>query len=102
MTIFNQNTAKENSEELLYQAIKEALKPILTEIDKKFGTAHGINGLYFSDPDRIALIKETSKIVMQVIWKKLGWKIPDCTRRMVDDNFNVINCTILKNNPDNT
>ena len=89
MSIFNQNNPKENSEELLYQAIKDELKPILEEWDKKNGI-FGDAGIYLTDPSRLKLIKDTSKIVMQFIWRKLGLKMPEYTRRVLDDNYNIM------------
>lgn len=89
MSIFDQNSPKENSEELLYEAIKEELKPILEEWDKKSGTLNGAD-IVFQDSNRTKLIKDTSKIVMQFIWKKLGMKIPEYSRRVLDDDFNIL------------
>lgn len=82
MSVFDQNNPQENSEELLYQVIKEELKPVL---DKWFEKST-------LDPTltQRAMIKETSKIVMQFIWRKLGMKIPDYTRRVLDENFNIM------------
>jgi len=87
MSIFNQNSPQENSEELLYQAIKDELKPILEEWDKKCGD---VNGMVFLDSSRTKLIKDTSKIVMQFIWRKLGLKMPEYTRRVLDDDYNIM------------
>lgn len=87
MSIFNQNSPQENSEELLYQAIKDELKPILEEWDRKNGD---VNGLVFLDATRTKLIKDTSKLVMQFIWRKLGMKIPEYTRRVLDDDYNIM------------
>lgn len=89
MSIFDQNSPKENSEELLYQAIKDELKPVLEEWDKKNGMVFGTDMIY-RDPSRTKLIKDTSKIVMQFIWRKLGLKIPDYTRRVLDDEYNLM------------
>lgn len=89
MSIFDQNSPRENSEELLYEAIKEELKPILEEWDKKSGTLNGTD-IVFQDSNRTKLIKDTSKIVMQFIWKKLGMKIPDYSRRVLDDEYNIL------------
>ena len=89
MSIFDQNNQKENSEELLYQAIKEELKPILEEWDKK-NSMIGL-GMIWEDTGRTDLIKQTSKIVMQFIWRKLGLKMPDYTRRVLDDDYNILN-----------
>lgn len=89
MSLFDQYTDKENNDELLYQAIKEELKPILEEWDKKCGMM-GDTGVLFMDPNRTKMIKETSKIVMQFIWRKLGMKIPDYTRMMIDNNYNIM------------
>jgi hypothetical protein len=47
-------------------------------------------GIYFMDPQRTKLIKDTSKIVMQFIWRKLGLKIPDYARRVLDNDFNIM------------
>ena len=94
MSVFDQNNPQENSEELLYQAIKEELKPILEEWDRKNGE-FGVDlktgqPISYEDPNRMKLIKETSKIVMQFIWRKLGLKMPDYTRRVLDENFNIM------------
>lgn len=89
MSIFDQNSPRENSEELLYQAIKDELKLILEEWDKKNGMVFGADMIY-QDPSRTKLIKDTSKIVMQFIWRKLGLKIPDYTRRVLDDEYNLM------------
>jgi hypothetical protein len=89
MSLFDQYTDKENNDELLYQAIKEELKPILEEWDKKCGMMED-TGVLFMDPNRTKMIKETSKIVMQFIWRKLGMKIPDYTRMMIDNNYNIM------------
>ena len=82
MSIFDKNTNKENSEEILYQAIKDELQPILSKwVDQ-------------TDLDmsmtRQTMIKETSKITMQFIWRKLGLKMPDYTRRVLDDEYNLM------------
>lgn len=95
MSVFDQNTPQENSEEVLYQAIKEELKPILDAWDYKCGMVGKEPNKYgytttFMDPDRTKLIKETSKIVMQFIWRKLGMKIPEYTRRVLDDDYNLM------------
>ena len=90
MSVFNQNNPKENSEELLYQSIKDELKPILEEWDRKSGLFDNKYRVSFPDPNRTKLIKDTSKIVMQFIWKKLGWKIPDYTRRVLDNDYNIL------------
>jgi len=89
MSVFNQNSPKENNDELLYQAIKEELKPILDKWDEKCGVI-GDSGVSFMNPNRTKLIKETSKIVMQFIWRKLGMKIPDYTRQLLDKDFNLL------------
>ena len=89
MSVFDQNSPQENSEELLYQAIKDELKPILEEWDKKSGTLNGTD-IVFLDPIRTKLIKDTSKIVMQFIWRKLGLKIPEYTRQVLDKDFNLM------------
>lgn len=89
MSIFDQNSPKENSEELLYETIKEELKPILEEWDDKMGKIN-TDGIYFHDPQRTKLIKDTSKIVMQFIWRKLGLRIPDYSRRVLDDDFTIL------------
>ena len=90
MSIFDQNNPQENSEELLYQAIKDELKPILEEWDKKSGLLGNSNEISFSDPNRTKLIKDTSKIVMQFIWRKLGLKMPDYTRQVLDNDYNIL------------
>ena len=90
MSVFNQNSPKENSEELLYQSIKDELKPILEEWDRKSGLFDNKYRVSFTDINRTKLIKDTSKIVMQFIWKKLGWKIPDYTRRILDNDYNIL------------
>jgi hypothetical protein len=89
MSIFDQHNNQENSEELLYQAIKEELKPLLEEWDKKCRQLSG-SGTTFMDPDRTKLIKNTSKIVLQFVWRKLGLKIPDYTRQVLDNDFNLM------------
>lgn len=89
MSVFDQNNPQENSEELLYQAIKDELKPILEEWDKKNGMVNGTDVIY-QDPSRTKLIKDTSKIVMQFIWRKLGLKMPDYTRQVLDNNYNIL------------
>lgn len=89
MSVFNQNSPKENNDELLYQAIKEELKPILDKWDEKCGVI-GDSGVSFMNPNRTKLIKETSKIVMQFIWRKLGMKIPDYSRQLLDKDFNLL------------
>ena len=89
MSIFDQNSPQENSEELLYQAIKDELKPILEAWDKKNGV-FGDTGVFITDPNRTKLIKDTSKIVMQFIWRKLGLKMPDYTRQVLDNNYNIL------------
>ena len=89
MSIFDQNNPQENSEELLYQAIKEELKPILDKWDEKCGVI-GDSGVSFMNPNRTKLIKETSKIVMQFIWRKLGLKMPDYTRQVLDNDYNIL------------
>ena len=89
MSVFNQNSPKENNDELLYQAIKEELKPILDSWDEKCGMM-GDTGIPFMDPNRTKMIKETSKIVMQFIWRKLGMKIPDYSRQLLDKDFNLL------------
>ena len=95
MSIFDQNNPKENSEELLYQAIKEELEPILRNWDDKVGREN-TGGLYFQDPQRMRLIKDTSKIVMQFIWMKLGMKLPDYTRRILDSEYNLMGLKVDK------
>lgn len=89
MSVFNQNSPQENSEELLYQAIKDELKPVLEAWDKKSGALNGTD-IVFQDSNRTKLIKDTSKIVMQFIWRKLGMKIPDYTRQLLDKDFNLL------------
>ena len=89
MSIFDQNNPQENSEELLYQAIKDELKPILEEWDDKMGRIN-TGGVYLLDAQRTKLIKDTSKIVMQFIWRKLGLKMPDYTRRVLDNDYNIL------------
>ena len=89
MSIFDQNSPQENSEELLYQAIKDELKPILEAWDKKNGV-FGDTGVFITDPNRTKLIEDTSKIVMQFIWRKLGLKIPEYTRQVLDKDFNIL------------
>jgi len=89
MSIFDQNSPQENSEELLYQAIKEELKPILIEWDEKCGML-GNTGIPFMDPARTKMIKDTAKITLQFVWKKLGMKIPEYSRRILDDNNNIL------------
>ena len=39
---------------------------------------------------RTKLIKDTSKIVLQFVWRKLGLKMPEYTRRVLDDDFNLL------------
>lgn len=93
MSVFDQNTSQENSDELLYQAIKEELKPILDAWDDKCGTfsqQHDNFQAIWKDPDRTKLIRETSKIVMQFIWRKLGMKIPEYTKQVLDKDFNLM------------
>lgn len=89
MSIFDQNSPQENSEELLYQVIKDELKPILEAWDKKSGTLNGTD-IVFQDSNRTKLIKDTSKIVMQFIWRKLGLKMPDYTRQVLDNDYNIL------------
>lgn len=89
MSIFDQNSPRENSEELLYEAIKDELKPVLEEWDKKNAILYGADIIY-QHPSHTKLIKDTSKIVMQFIWRKLGLKIPDYTRRVLDDEYNLM------------
>lgn len=89
MSVFNQNSPKENNDELLYQAIKEELKPILEEWDRICGRIKGTD-MHIVDPERTKMIKETSKIVMQFIWRKLGMKIPDYSRQLLDKDFNLL------------
>lgn len=89
MSVFDQNSPQENSEELLYQVIKEELKPLLEKWDDKCGTLNGTD-VVFQDPNRTKLIKDTSKIVMQFIWRKLGLKIPEYTRQVLDKDFNLM------------
>ena len=89
MSIFDQNSPKENSEELLYQIIKDELKPILEKWDDKVGRIN-TGGVYFMDPQRTKLIKDTSKVVLQFIWKKLGLKMPEYTRQVLDNDFNIL------------
>ena len=89
MSIFDQNSSQENSEELLYQAIKEELKPILDQWDRKCGLV-GDTDIPWMDPERTKLIKETSKIVLQFVWRKLGLKIPEYTRQTLDKDYNIL------------
>ena len=94
MSIFDQNSPQENSEELLYQAIKEELKGVLEKWDDKCGTMKvdsqtGYQAIW-KDPERAKLIKETSKIVMQFVWRKLGLKIPEYTRQVLDKDYNIL------------
>ena len=89
MSIFNQNSPKEDNDELLYQTIKEELKPILEEWDGRCGKIEGVD-MHFVDPNRTKMIKDTSEIVMQFIWRKLGMKMPDYTRQVLDKNFNLL------------
>lgn len=89
MSVFNQNSPKENNDELLYQTIKEELKPILDKWDEKCGVMEDA-GIPFMDINRTKMIKETSKIVMQFIWRKLGMKIPDYSRQLLDKDFNLL------------
>ena len=91
MSVFDQNSPKENSDELLYEIIKEELKPILEKYDERCGrTLSGSSVITLSDANRTKIIKEISKIVMQFVWKKLGMKMPDYTRRVLDDDFNIL------------
>ena len=90
MSIFDQNNPQENSEELLYQAIKDELKPILAEWDQMKGLEDGGGQIVWDDPKRTKLIKDTSKIVMQFIWRKLGLKMPDYTRQVLDNDYNIL------------
>ena len=96
MSIFDRNTSQENSEELLYQAIKEELKSILEQWDRKCGEISypwdnsASYTVIWEDENRTKLIKETSKIVLQFIWRKLGLKIPEYTRQVLDKDFNII------------
>lgn len=91
MSIFDQNNPKENSEELLYQTIKDELKEVLDKYDKKIGTPSTEIGIYFEDPERIKLIKDVSKLTLQFVWKKLGMKMPEYTRQILDKDFNILN-----------
>ena len=101
MSVFNQNNSQENSEELLYQAIKEELKTILEKWDKKCGETPfnpadhpiGYSPVYktvWMDPDRTKLIKDTSRLVLQFVWRKLGLKIPEYARQVLDKDFNIM------------
>ena len=93
MSVFDQNSPQENSEELLYQAIKEELKPLLDKWDRKCGKPPIDSGEYdiiWMDENRTKLIKETSKIVLQFVWRKLGLKIPEYTRQVLDKDFNIM------------
>lgn len=94
MSIFDQNNSKENSEEVLYQSVKEELKPILEKWDDRVGSEKW--GIYVPDPQRVKLIKDTSKLVMQFIWMKLGMKIPDYTRRVLDNEYNIMELKVDK------
>ena len=94
MSIFDQNNSKENSEEVLYQSVKEELKPILEKWDDRIGREKW--GMYVPDPQRVKLIKDTSKLVMQFIWMKLGMKIPDYTRRVLDNEYNIMELKVDK------
>lgn len=94
MSIFDQNNSKENSEEVLYQSVKEELKPILEKWDDRVGREKW--GMYVQDPQRVKLIKDTSKLVMQFIWMKLGMKIPDYTRRVLDNEYNIMELKVDK------
>ena len=82
MSIFDKNTNKENSEEILYQAIKDELQPVLDEWSAQSSLDISMT--------RHTMIKETSKITMQFIWRKLGLKMPDYTRRVLDDEYNLM------------
>jgi len=93
MSVFDQNNSQENSEELLYQAIKEELKPLLEAWDDKCGTfspPHDGYQAVWKDPDRTKLIKDTSRIVLQFVWRKLGLKIPEYARQVLDKDFNIL------------
>lgn len=98
MSIFDQTNSKENSEELLYQTIKEELKPLLEKWDRKCGTyGSSDNNIYWTDPDRTKLIKATSRIVLQFVWKKLGMKLPEYTKQFIDNDYNILE--MKTNNP---
>lgn len=90
MSIFDQNSPQENSEELLYQAIKDELKPILAEWDQMKGLEDGGGKIVWEDPKRTKLIKDTSKIVLQFVWRKLGLKMPNYTRQVLDNDYNIL------------
>ena len=79
MSIFDQNTPKENSEVLLYHAIDKELKTVLDQ--------WGEGSLEMTKKE---IVKEISKITMQFIWRKLGMKIPEYTRLMIDGDCKLI------------
>ena len=81
MSIFDQNTPKENSEVLLYHAIKEELKTVLDQWEE---------GSDVMEMTKKEIVKVISKITMQFIWRKLGMKIPEYTRLMIDGDCKLI------------
>ena len=89
MSIFDQNTPKENSEELLYIEIKDELQSLLDDFDHKKGQKY-CEGVYLQDSDRTRLINEVGKVALQFIWRKLGMKIPEYTRQELDKDYNLM------------
>jgi hypothetical protein len=54
------------------------------------GLEDGGGQIVWDDPKRTKLIKDTSKIVLQFVWRKLGLKMPEYTRQMLDENFDIL------------
>lgn len=92
MSIFSNNSDKEHSEELLYEMILGELKPIMSKLDDKLGTAETAEGGKFcwSDPERTKVIESTKNVVLQYIWRRLGMKIPELSKMSIDNENNII------------
>ena len=90
MGIFDSNTDKDNADELLYEAIKEELKPLLEKFDENCGKIAEGSEVYWINPKRSKVINETANMVLQFIWRKMGKKIPIYSKNVLDSDFNIM------------
>lgn len=88
MSIFDQNTPKENSEELLYIELKEELD----EVFEKYYSDNRVtvkNNVFYDDVS-LEDIKKIETITLQFVWRKLGMKLPNLTRNELDKDYKIM------------
>lgn len=88
MSIFDQNTPKENSEELLYIELKEELDEVFEKYysDNRATVKNNV----FYDDISLEDIKKIETITLQFVWRKLGMKMPNLTRNELDKDYKIM------------